>query len=144
MLDALRTSISGFVDSMQQAITSNCNSLSDAIRENVIMLQDSYKFISDHIAEIKFNYQQSTEAFTDAVNGAHRVNELAEKSISHSETSLDLVTKNNETMAAIAKTMQGKQEDIEKLAGSINEMSDAIENLQKLESLLNKIANKVK
>ena len=52
------------------------------------------------------------------------------------------VIKTNEKVDDVVSVIEERQEHIENLISHINDISTAIETLQKLESQLNKIANK--
>lgn len=138
----LRTSMTGFVQDMQTNISMQCSSLANAIASNVASLDRSYKFIENLVAEIKQNYDQAVLAYGDAVNVAHRTNELSEKTIEKTNTSLNSVKETNEKIGQVIQVLTNRQENIEQLTKQINSISSTIIQLQKLESMLNKIVNK--
>ena len=138
----LRTSMSGFVQDIQSSISTQCSSLANAITNNVASLDQSYKFIESLIAEIKQNYDQAVLAYGDAVTVAHRTNELSEKTIEETKTSLCSVKETNEKIGQVIQILVSRQENIEQLTKQMNSISSTIIQLQKLESILNKIVNK--
>ncbi len=138
----LRTSMAGFVQNIQTSISTQCSSLANAIESNVASLDKSYKFIESLVAEIKQNYDQAVLAYGDAVNVAHRTNELSEKTIEETNTSLDSVKETNEKIGQVVQILVNRQDNIEQLTKQMNSISSTIIQLQKLESMLNKIVNK--
>lgn len=136
-----RNSIKDFVDDIQNAIETQCNALSEAINKNVESLNTAYKFIESLVAEIRQNYDQAVLSYSDAVNVAHRTNESSEKVIAATNTSLEAVEMTNDKIARILDILTERQDNIEQLTKQIHSMSATIEELQKLESLLNKIAS---
>ena len=140
--ESLRTSLKEFIDKIQTSISEECSTLSQAITVNVEALQTSYDFISGHIANIKGNYDASALAFEDAVKNANRMNESTEKMLKTFDSSIGSVVETNKEINEIMDILKNRQEEIERLIIHINEISSAIEQLQKLESVLNRIATK--
>lgn len=138
----LRNSLSTFVTDLQKAVTDEVNVLSTAIVTNVEALEKSYAYISDHVRNIKGNYESAAQAYIDAVNTAHRINESQENMLTTINDSMKLVVHTNEKVDEVIAVMEERQERIENLISHINEISTTIEMLQKLESQLNRIANK--
>lgn len=138
----LRNSLSTFVTDLQKAVTDEVNALSTAIATNVEALGKSYAYISDHVRNIKGNYESAAQAYIDAVNNAHRMNESQENMLSTINDSMKHVVHTNEKVDEVITVMEERQERIENLISHINEISTTIEALQKLESQLNRIANK--
>lgn len=138
----LRNSLSTFVADLQKTVTDEVNILSNAITTNVEALQDSYAYISDHVRNIKGNYESAAQAYIDAVNTAHRMNESQENMLSTINDSMKHVLHTNEKVDEVIAVIEERQERIENLISHINEISTTIETLQKLESQLNRIANK--
>lgn len=138
----LRTSMTGFVQDVQTTISTQCSSLANAIASNVASLDKSYKFIESLVAEIKQNYDQAVLAYGDAVNVAHRTNELSEKTVKESNKSLSAVKETNEKIGQVIQILVSRQENIEQLTKQMNSISSTVIQLQKLESMLNKIVNK--
>lgn len=139
---SLRESMSGFVTNIQSLVATQCSTLSTAISTNVESLNKAYKFIESLVAEIRQNYDQAVLAYGDAVNVAHRTNETSEKVIVANNKSLQAVEETNNKISEILDILIGRQENIEHLTKQINSVSGAILELQKLESMLNKIYNK--
>lgn len=138
----LRNSLSTFVTDLQKAVTDEVNVLSTAIVTNVEALEKSYAYISDHVRNIKGNYESAAQAYIDAVNTAHRMNESQENMLTTINDSMKHVVYTNEKVDEVIAVMEERQERIENLISHINEISTTIEMLQKLESQLNRIANK--
>ena len=137
----LRESMSGFVTNIQGLIATQCSTLSTAISTNVESLNSAYKFIESLVAEIRQNYDQAVLAYGDAVSVAHRTNESSEKLIAANNKSLQAVEKTNSKISEILDILEERQENIEQLTKQISSVSGAIVELQKLESMLNKITN---
>lgn len=140
--ESLRTSLKEFIEKIQSSISEECSTLSQAITVNVEALQTSYEFISGHIANIKGNYDASALAFEDAVKNANRMNESTEKMLKTFDASIGSVVETNKEVNEIMGILKNRQEEIERLIIHINEIGSAIEQLQKLESVLNRIASK--
>lgn len=138
----LRNSLSTFVSDLQKTVTDEVNVLSTAIVTNVEALEKSYAYISDHVRNIKGNYESAAQAYIDAVNTAHRMNESQENMLTTFNDSMKHVVHTNEKVDEVIAVMEERQERIENLISHINEISTTIEMLQKLESQLNRIANK--
>ena len=138
----LRNSLSTFVTDLQKAVIDEVNVLSTAIVTNVEALEKSYAYISDHVRNIKGNYESAAQAYIDAVNTAHRMNESQENMLTTINDSMKHVVHTNEKVDEVIAVMEERQERIENLISHINEISTTIEMLQKLESQLNRIANK--
>ena len=138
----LRNSLSTFVSDLQKTITDEVNALSTAITTNVEALESSYDYISDHVSNIKGNYESAAQAYIDAVNTAHRMNESQENMLSTINDSIEHVKDTNEKVDTVIAIIDERQERIENLISHINDISTTVEVLQKLESQLNKIANK--
>lgn len=140
--ESLRTSLKEFIEKIQSSISEECSNLSQAITVNVEALHTSYDFISSHIANIKGNYDASALAFEDAVKNANRMNESSEKMLKTFDASIGSVVETNKAINEVMAILKNRQEEIERLIIHINEISSAIEQLQKLESVLNRIATK--
>ena len=138
---AIRESIGCFVNDIHKSITAQCSSLSTAISDNVNSLNKAYEFIESLVAEICMNYDQAAQAYQDAVNVAHRTNESSEKAIVANNKSLQAVTETNTNISKVLNLLNERQDNIDKLTKQISSISNAIIELQKLESTLNKIAN---
>ena len=141
--DDIRGSLSSIVSSLQTTIKSHCDSLAVAIVENTKLLKENYEYIEDHIGLIRTNYEQATLAYSAAVQNAHDYNESIEQKIKCLDSSLKVLSTTNANVSEIAETVKERYEKIEHLITNINEMATAIDTLQKLESQLNKINQKV-
>lgn len=138
----LRNSLSLFVTDLQKIVTDEVNVLSTAIVTNVEALEKSYAYISEHVANIKGNYESAAQAYIDAVNTAHRMNESQENMLTTINDSMKHVVHTNERVDEVIAVMAERKERIENLISHINDISTTIEMLQKLESQLNRIANR--
>ena len=138
----LRNSLSTFVTDLQKAVTDEVNALSSAIVINVEALEKSYAYISDHVRNIKGNYESAAQEYIDDENNVHRMNESQENMLSTINDSMKHIVHTNEKVDEVIAVMEERQERIENLISHINEISTTIETLQKLESQLNRITNK--
>ena len=137
--DNLRESLTSLTATMQATISDQCAALSIAIANCVDELKESYSFITEHMASIRSDYQQSTEAYRDAVQNAHDINDSFEHTIRSIDDSIKNLDETNKNVAEATDLVKQRYEKIEHLVASINEMSTAIDTLRKLESQLNKI-----
>ena len=137
--DNLRESLTSLTATMQTTISDQCAALSMAIANCVDELKESYSFITEHMASIRSDYQQSTEAYRDAVQNAHDINDSFEHTIRSIDDSIKNLDETNKNVAEATDLVKQRYEKIEHLVASINEMSTAIDTLRKLESQLNKI-----
>lgn len=137
--DNLRESLTSLTATMQATISDQCAALSMAIANCVDELKESYSFITEHMASIRSDYQQSTEAYRDAVQNAHDINDSFEHTIRSIDDSIKNLDETNKNVAEATDLVKQRYEKIEHLVASINEMSTAIDTLRKLESQLNKI-----
>lgn len=138
----LRNSLSSFVTDLQKTVMDEMNVLRTAIAASVESLESSYAYISEHMANIKGNYESAAHAYIDAVNTAHRMNESQEKMLTTINNSMKHVVDTNDKIDQVITVMEDRQERIENLISHINEISTTIEVLQQLESQLNRIVNK--
>lgn len=138
----LRNSLSSFVTDLQKTVTDEINVLRTSITTSVESLENSYAYISDHVANIKGNYESAAQAYIDVVNTAHRMNESQENMLSTINDSMKNVVDTNEKIDQVIAVMEERQERIENLISHINDISTTIEVLQRLESQLNRIVNK--
>ena len=143
LTDEVRNSLSALASSLQTSVKTQCDALGLAIVENTKLLKENYEFISERVAELQKNYEQSVLAFSDAVQNAHDYNESIEQKIKALDSSLKVLNTTNENVGEIAEIVRERYEKIEHLVTNINEISTAINTLQKLESQLNKINQKV-
>ena len=109
------------------------------IETNVINLQKSYSYISDHVANIKGNYESSAQSYIDAVNNAHRMNESQEKMLNTISSSMNSVVKTNEKVDTAIHILEERQDKIENLLAHIQEIITTITTLRNLEPQLNRI-----
>lgn len=140
--DEIRSNLGSYVETMKNAIDIQSNDLMSAIKTNVDSLKVSYEFIKDHLAHIVENYNQSAKAYDDAVTLAHRTNEASEKALSKIDETMDLVGLSTEKASKAIDVFDSRYDNMEDLISQIHTMSSAIESLQNLEILLNKISKK--
>lgn len=138
----LRTSLTDFITNLQSSVVTEVEALNKSISDNVKELQKSYSYISEHVANIKGNYESASQSFQDAVNNAHRMNESHENTLLVIDNSMKHVLATNQKLNEVVDIIEERQERIENLISHINEISSTIEVLQKIESQLNKILNK--
>lgn len=138
----LRKSMDDFVNDMSQIVKDQCTDLNSAIAQNVESLKKAYEFIEGHVAEIKQNYDQTAIAFENAVSVAHRTNEASGKAIEENNKNLQAIEDTNSKIAEVLDLLTTRQDNIEQLTKQISSVSAAIEELQKLESALNRITSK--
>lgn len=129
--NALREKLSGFVQDLH-----------DSISSNIEQLQRSYDYISDHVANIKGYYESAANAYSDAVNNAHRLNESQENLLESIDNSMQNVVTTNKKVNEMIELLKNRQEHIDTLIAHINEIDTAIVSLQNLENQLNRIAAK--
>ena len=142
IISEFKGSFGTFVQELQASMASQCSILSKSIADNVKTLDSSYSFMKEHLAEMVANYEQSAEAFKDAVNVAHRTNESSENAIAKVTDALENMKTTNETLEKVIETVATKQANVDKIVANIKEMNSTIEALQQLESVLNRIAKK--
>ncbi len=140
--EEIRTSLRTSVSDITSSISLQCTNLGDAIAKNVGALERSYAFIDKYVAQLKADYEQSTLAYTDAVQNAHDLNASFEDTIKQVDNGLQSVVTTNEMLGKIMKAMNERQTNIEALVQKMKEVGATIETLQKLETTLNKIANR--
>lgn len=138
----LRSSLTSFIANLQNSVATEVDTLRKAIADNVESLQASYAYINDHVANIKGNYESAAQSYQDAVVNANRLNESQENVLSTIDDSMKHVIKTNEKVDEAISIIVERQERIENLISHINDISTTIEVLQKLESQLNRIANR--
>lgn len=142
VIKEIKESFGNFISGLHESLTSQCTILSKAIEDNVKTLNDSYSFMSEHLAEIIANYEQSALAFKDAVNIAHRTNETSENTLDQVTRALENMSSINENIEKVIASVAEKQANMDKIIANIKEMNGAIEALQQLESTLNRISKK--
>ncbi len=140
--EEIRTSLRTSVSDITSSISLQCTNLGDAIAKNVGALERSYAFIDKYVAQLKADYEQSTLAYTDAVQNAHDLNASFEDTIKQVDNGLKSVVTTNEMLGKIMKAMNERQTNIEALVQKMKEVGATIETLQKLETTLNKIVNR--
>lgn len=138
----LRESLTVFVKDVKACISTQCDDLANSITRNVESLDKSYRFIEDRVAEIKQNYEQAAIAFGDAVALADRTNETAESTLMVVNNSLKSVVETNNHIGTVIKILEDRQDNIEQLTRQINSIGSTIVELQKIETVLNKLANR--
>lgn len=142
IINEIKGSFGTFVQELQSSMASQCTLLSKTIADNVKTLDGSYSFMKEHLAEMVANYEQSAEAFKDAVNVAHRTNENSENVITKVTEALENMKATNENIEKVIASVATKQANVDKIVCNIKEMNSTIEALQQLESVLNRIARK--
>lgn len=136
-----RESMTVFVNDLQRTVSTQCSELGTAVSNNVESLNKAYNYIETLVAEIRQNYDQAVLAYGDAVVNVHRTNETTEKAILENNKSLQAVEETNQRISEVLDLLTNRQENIEHLIKQINSVSGTIVELQKLETVLNKISS---
>ena len=142
LLSQMSTSLSETATRIISSVSEQITLLEAAVAENVQKLNESYEFISDQSASIVSNYEQASEAYRDAVQNAHDLNEKVEKELVEVESGLKSVGKTNESVERVISVVKEKEANMEAIVMRIEELGKAIVSLQKLESVLSRIAPK--
>jgi Cytochrome bd-type quinol oxidase, subunit 2 len=142
LLSQMSTSLSETATRIISSVSEQISLLEAAVAENVQKLNESYEFISDQSASIVSNYEQASEAYRDAVQNAHDLNEKIEKELVEVESGLKSVGKTNESVEKVISAVKEKEANMEAIVMRIEELGKAIVSLQKLESVLSRIAPK--
>lgn len=142
LLSQMSSSLSETATRIISSVSEQITLLEAAVAENVQKLNESYEFISDQSASIVSNYEQASEAYRDAVQNAHDLNEKVEKELAEVESGLKSVGKTNESVEKVISAVKEKEANMEAIVMRIEELGKAIISLQKLESVLSRIAPK--
>ena len=142
LLSRMSSSLENTTARIIESVGAQIAVLQTALQENVQRLNESYDFISEKSSSIVSNYEQATEAYQDAVQNAHDLNEQVVKGLDKVGDSLKSVGKTNEGVDQILELIKDKETNMEAIVMRIEELGSAIVTLQKLESVLSKIANK--
>ena len=142
LLSQMSSSLSDTATRIISSVSEQITILEAAVAANVQKLKESYEFISDQSASIVSNYEQASEAYRDAVQNAHDLNEKVEKELAEVESGLKSVGKTNESVEKVISTVKEKEANMEAIVMRIEELGKAIVSLQKLESVLSRIAPK--
>jgi biopolymer transport protein ExbB/TolQ len=126
-------------DSLLDSVKKNITSFNNYILETANRLRKEYEFIEDHTAQLIGNYNQSTEAYRDAVQNAHDQNEKVSHLLETVAQSMGNCDNTNQKVIDTLDLITLRQENIQNLVAQIQQMSVAIESLQRLESQLNKL-----
>lgn len=142
LLSQMSSSLSDTATRIISSVSEQITILEAAVAANVQKLKESYEFISDQSASIVSNYEQASEAYRDAVQNAHDLNEKVEKELAEVESGLKSVGKTNESVEKVISAVKEKEANMEAIVMRIEELGKAIVSLQKLESVLSRIAPK--
>ncbi len=142
LLSQMSSSLSDTANRIISSVSEQIAILEAAVAANVQKLKDSYEFISDQSASIVSNYEQASESFRDAVQNAHDLNEKVEKELEEVGSGLKSVGRTNESVEKVISIVQEKETNMEAIVMRIEELGKAIVALQKLESVLSRIAPK--
>ncbi len=135
----LKTQLSGFITSIQNSILEQTRELNSAISHNIESLKVNYEYVQDRLAHLVGNYEQATEAYHNAVQNAHNLNNSVEKSIDYINQGLSNSLSTNEQLLDLIHIVEDRQEKTHHLVLKIKEMSDAIDMLSQIETHLNKL-----
>jgi hypothetical protein len=142
LLNKMSTSLTDTTGRIVEGLNAQIDVLKQAIGDNVEQLQQAYDFITEKSASIVSNYEQATEAYQDAVQNAHDLNERVEKGLDKVGDGLTNVGKTNENVNKIIDMIENKETNMEAIVMRIESLNNAIESLQRLESVLSRIAPK--
>ena len=142
LLSQMSSSLSDTATRIISSVSEQITILEASVAANVQKLKESYEFISDQSASIVSNYEQASEAYRDAVQNAHDLNEKVEKELAEVESGLKSVGKTNESVEKVISAIKEKEANMEAIVMRIEELGKAIVTLQKLESVLSRIAPK--
>lgn len=142
LLNKMSSSLESTTSGIIEAVGGQIAILQAALQENIQKLNESYDFISEKSSSIVSNYEQATEAYQDAVQNAHDLNEKVSKGLDKVGDSIKSVGKTNENVDKILALIENKETNMEAIIMRIEELGNAIVTLQKLESVLSRIASK--
>lgn len=142
LMNKMSSSLEATTGHIIEAVGAQISLLQTALQENIKKLGESYDFISEKSSSIVSNYEQATEAYQDAVQNAHDLNEQVAKGLDKIGDSLKGISKTNENVDKILELIQSKETNMEAIVMRIEELGNAIVTLQKLESSLTRIAGK--
>jgi cytochrome c556 len=129
----------GLSNKLLDSVKENITSFNEYILEMANRLREEHEFINAHTAQIVENYNQSALSYKDAVQNAHDQNENVSTLLKTMGQSMENYNAINQKVIETLDLLQSRQEKINKLVIDIQKMSVAIESLQRLESLLNKL-----
>lgn len=142
LLNRMSSSLENTTAHIIESVGAQIAILQTALRDNIQKLNESYDFITDKSASIVSNYEQATAAYQDAVQNAHDLNEKVAKGLTEVGDSLKIVGKTNENVDKILELIENKETNMEAIVMRIEELGSTIVTLQKLESVLSKIASR--
>lgn len=142
LLHNMSDSLTRTTETILSGIRVQIGELQNAVASSIQQLRDSYDFIDEKSASIVSNYEQASEAYRDAVQNAHDLNESVEKGIKEANESLKAVGLTNDNVGRIAKLIEDKETSMEAILMRIESLNSAIASLQKLESALSRITPK--
>jgi ABC-type transporter Mla subunit MlaD len=138
-ITALSTSVTDHFNSLLQRLQGTCSDFQGSLKEFSDDLKKNYGFIDDKAGQIVKNYEQSAEAYKDAVQNAHDTNKQASKLLESVQEYMENCNKTNQKVIYTLNVLDERQENINNLVARIQEMSTAIETLQNIENQLNRL-----
>lgn len=142
LLNQMSSTVSGSMNQIIDSIQQQCGLLQNAIVQDIELLKKSFEFMDSKSSDIISNYEQATEAYRDAVQNSHDLNDSFEKSISAIDNTLKSTEKTNKGINQVIDVISSKETNIEAIVMRIEEMSKAIATLQRLEASISKISGK--
>lgn len=135
----LSQQIQDYSISIKEELTNFSGQINQALSQNLNQLTNSYDYLKVHLAQLIANYEQSTEAYSDAVQNAHDLNTSVEKCVSLIDKSINNNSSTNEQLSVLISNVEEKYINIENLIFKIKEIHDVIDVLSQLETHLNKL-----
>jgi len=138
-ISALNQQILNYGELIKTEFVSYSEQINSALTNNIEELKGSYNYLKDRLAQLIANYEQATEAYSDAVQNAHDLNTSIEKCVVLVGKNIDKNTTTNEQLGLLISNVEEKYVNIENLIFKIKEIHDVIDVLSQLETHLNKI-----
>ena len=142
LLGRMSSSLSDTTTRIVNDMAAQISILKGSIETSVLQLKEAYEFITDRSANIVSNYEQATEAYRDAVQNTHDINEKVETGLSEVESSLKAIGQTNDKVGKVIDLIEAKEANMEAIAMRIEALSSAIASLERLESVLSRISAK--
>lgn len=142
MAETINAQMQSVVSKMTEKVEDVCRELTSNIQTYLNSLKENYSFMNEQSASIKSNYEQAVLSFTDAVENAHNSNRTQENLLDEINKSVANLSETNNNIAKLLSTIEGRQENLDRLVQKIKEVSVAIEAMQELESTLQRVIAK--
>ncbi len=142
LADSVNSGMKSMVEKMESHVQAACQSMADNIVTYLNTLRENYSFISDQLASIKSNYEQSVLSFADAVENAHDTNRAQESLLQQVNSGVANLTSTNGNIEKMLSVIENRQEKTDHLIQRISDVSAAIVSMQQLESVLQRVTAK--